>query len=136
MKIVVLALALALTLSGASAADSQTPLGRWISASGNVEVAIAPCGPALCGLVSRVFANRSMQSLAASKAPPATVGLKILSDVRPAGDGRWVGRIYNREQGRSYDCELSLAGPNSLVVRPYILVPIIGQTQVWRRSGS
>jgi uncharacterized protein (DUF2147 family) len=134
MKLAPVVCALALCLAGAAIADPISPAGRWITASGNVEVAIQPCGHVLCGLVTRVFANHSMQSLALSKAPPAKIGLQVLSDVHSAGDGRWVGRVYNREQGRTYDCELSLAGPDALVVHPYILLPIFGQSQIWRRS--
>ena len=136
MKSVVAAFALALSLAGACQAAPASPLGRWISATGNVEVTIHPCGRALCGQVSKVLGNRSMHSLAASKAPPASVGLTIFSGVRSAGDGRWVGHIYDRERRRTYDCELSLSGPDALVVHPYILLPIFGQTQVWKRSGG
>src|SRR5579872_2636524 len=134
MKLAAIVCALALGLPSASLADPLTPLGRWITASGNVEVAIQPCGRVLCGLVTRVFANHSMQSSGPSKAPPAKVGLQVLSDVRSAGAGRWVGRVYNRERGQTYDCEFSLDGPDALVVHPYILLPIFGQTQIWRRS--
>ena len=44
----------------ASTAYGQT--GRWITASGNLEIEIAPCGQALCGTVVRVLANNSMSS--------------------------------------------------------------------------
>ena len=53
----------------------------------NVEVTIHPCGEALCGDVTRVFANNSMESLGAAKVAPPRVGLRILSDLRPDGDG-------------------------------------------------
>src|SRR5258708_19027131 len=114
MKTAAIVCALVLGLAGPASADPVGPIGRWITASGNVEVAIQPCGRLLCGLVTRVFANHSMQSLALSKAPPAKVGLQVLSDLRSDGDGRWVGKVYNREQGKTYDCELSLAGPDAL----------------------
>jgi uncharacterized protein (DUF2147 family) len=134
MKTAAFVSVIALGFAGGAFADPVSPIGRWMTASGNVEVAIQPCGRALCGLVSRVFANHSMQSSGPSKAPPAKVGLQVLSDVRSAGDGRWVGRVYNRERGQTFDCELSLAGPDALVVHPYIWLPIFGQTQIWRRS--
>ena len=134
VKTAAIAIACALGFAGLASAAPISPIGRWIAASGNVEVAIQPCGRVLCGLVTRVFANRSMQSPGPSKAPPAKVGLEVLSDMRSAGDGRWVGRVYNREQGRTYDCEFSLDGADALVVHPYILLPIFGQTQIWRRS--
>src|SRR5208283_2381066 len=78
MKQLIGGLILAMAIGGAASA-AERPDGRWISQSGNVEIQIAPCGSALCGTVVRVMANRSMESLAASKAPPARVGLRIIS---------------------------------------------------------
>jgi uncharacterized protein (DUF2147 family) len=116
-----------------SAVAGESPHGRWITASGNVEVEIAPCGQALCGTVAKVLANRSMADptkVLAGK--PATVGLAILTDLMPDGPGRWKGRIYNRENGKTYDCLISPQG-QTMNVRAYVVLPVIGQTQVWRR---
>jgi uncharacterized protein (DUF2147 family) len=107
------------------------PAGKWLAASGNVEVTIAPCGPEFCGDVTRVLANNSMEGPGAAKAPPATVGLQIFSGLRPDGEG-WTGHIFNREQNRSYDCHL-VAGAGEMTVRVYLGLPLIGKTQVWRR---
>ncbi len=119
----------------ANAAPPTTPAGRWLSATGNVEVTIHPCGDALCGDVTRVFANNSMERLGAAKVAPPRVGLRILSELRPDGDA-WRGRIYDREQGRTYDCRIALAGPDTLSVRGYVALPVFGRTQSWRRMPA
>jgi uncharacterized protein (DUF2147 family) len=111
---------------------AAAPTGRWLSASGNVEVTIHPCGQALCGDVSRVLANNSMEAPGAAKVPPAQVGLRIFSDLRRDG-AVWTGRLYNREQHRTYDCQVGLQAPNQLIVRGYVVLPLIGKTQLWRR---
>jgi uncharacterized protein (DUF2147 family) len=131
---VLVALAL-LGACAASAPPAPSPVGRWLSASGNVEVTIQPCGAALCGDVTRVFANNSMERLGATKVAPARVGLRILSGLRPDGDA-WRGRIYDREQGRTYDCRIALGGPDTLAVRGYIALPVFGRTQTWRRMPA
>jgi uncharacterized protein (DUF2147 family) len=127
----------ALTVLGACApsAAAPAPTGRWLTASGNVEVTIQPCGARLCGDVSRVIANNSMDSPGvAAKVPPAKVGLRVMSDF--GADGAvWTGHIYNREQGRTYDCQIRLQG-DELVVRAYIGLPLFGRTQIWRRAPS
>jgi uncharacterized protein (DUF2147 family) len=121
-----------LTACAARAAPPAAPIGRWVSATGNVEVTIHPCGDALCGDVTRVFANNAMESAGPSKAPPAKVGLRIMSGFRPDSDA-WKGRIYDRENARTYDCRISLQGSDALVVRPFIVLPAFGKTQIWRR---
>jgi uncharacterized protein (DUF2147 family) len=125
---------IAMVLAAPASAAAAGPLGRWLSASGNVEVTIQPCGPSLCGAVSRVFANNSMEHPGPASSPPARIGLQIMSDFRPDGDG-WTGKLFNRENGNSYDCHMTLHGPNGLAMRAYVLLPIFGKTQIWRRLG-
>ena len=123
-----------LTACAARAAPPAAPTGRWLSASGNVEVTIHPCGDALCGEVTRVIANNRMDGPGPSMAPPPKLGLRVLSDFRPDGDA-WQGRIYDRENDHTYDCRIALQGADEMIVRPFIGLPIIGKTQIWRRLG-
>jgi uncharacterized protein (DUF2147 family) len=125
---------IAMSAAAPAWAGPPGPLGRWITASGNVEVTVHPCGPALCGAVSRVFANNSMEHPGPASSPPATIGLQIMSDFRPDSDG-WTGKLFNRENGDTYDCHVTVQGPNSLVVHAYVLLPLFGKTQIWRRLG-
>jgi uncharacterized protein (DUF2147 family) len=108
-------------------------LGHWLSASGNVEVEIAPCGDKICGTITQVLANRSMSGTGQGMSRADDTGLRILSDFTPAGGDQFVGRILNRENGKVYDCELRPGGPDELIVRPYVLISLFGQTQVWHR---
>ena len=121
--------------TSAGAAAHNDPEGRWLSGSGNVVVQIAPCGPALCGTIVKVLANNAMGGGAPmAPRPDAGAGLKIMTDFKSDGAGRWVGRLYNRQTGKTYDCQLSDVGPTQMTVRPYVLLPLIGKTQIWRRE--
>lgn len=124
------------SIAFASAAQSTAETGRWLTESGNLEVDIAPCGDALCGTVVKVIANRSMsrpgQAMEAADAR-SPLGMRLLTDFRPTGDGDWQGRIHNREDGQTYDCKLELLAPDQLKVRAYKGIPLFGKTQVWRR---
>jgi len=128
---------LAFALAGAAAAAQDAPqLGRWLTESGNLEVEIAPCQQALCGTVVRVLANRSMsgpgQEMQPADPRPA-MGMTLLSDFRASGEGEWKGRIYNRENAKHYSALMSMSGPNQLVIRGYVGLPVFGKTQVWQR---
>ncbi|RZL04383.1 MAG: DUF2147 domain-containing protein [Rubrivivax sp.] len=115
------------------------PRGRWVTASGNLEVEIAPCGPAWCGTATKVLANRSMSPGSDDAMKPVdprpALGMKILIDFLPDADdaGHWHGQIYNRENGKTYRCQMSLGAAGELVLRPYVGLPLFGRTQVWQR---
>ena len=125
----------ALVSPPAQAADpSET--GRWITETGNLEIEIAPCGEALCGTVVKVLGNRSM-SMPGQTIMPANgespLGKPLLTGLRPTADGELDGRIYNREDGKTYGVRLALQGEQQLKVRPYVTPEQFGPTQLWRR---
>lgn len=130
----------ALVAATAPWAQAQTaPQGRWITESGNLEIDVAPCGNALCGKVVRVLANRSMSAPGAELTPAdprPVLGMQILNDLRPADDGAFAGSIYNRENGKTYSATVRPSAPDQLLVRGYVLLPLFGKTQVWRRPAA
>jgi len=148
-----LALALLASAAAPAVASPADPRGRWITASGNLEVEIAPCGepPQLCGTVTRVLGNRSMTPGGGEMQPADTrpaLGLRILEGLQPEdGDAkasppvpptRWRGTLYNRENGKTYRCTLHLSAARNvageLLLRAYVGLPIFGQTQAWQRA--
>lgn len=133
-------------LAGAPAGAEADPRGLWLTASGNLEVRVEPCGAALCGSVARFIANRSMSrpgEAMAADALPAQPGLRILSDFTPSArddtpEGgsavtEWRGRLFNRENGKTYDCLMSLGPAGELRLRAYVGLPLFGRTQAWQR---
>lgn len=137
---------LAVLAAGAAQAD---PRGLWLTASGNLEVRIEPCGAALCGKVARVLANQSMSrpgEAMSADAQPAHEGMPLLSDVVPSAhrataDGQrvateWRGRLFNRENGKTYDCLMSMGPAGELQLRAYVGLPLFGRTQAWRRVAQ
>ncbi len=117
-------------------ADPSIANGLWLTESGNLEIAVAPCGERLCGLVARVIANRSMSRSGEDMKPvdgESLLQMKILSDFVVADDGSWKGKIYNRENGKTYDCIMRGVSPDKLEIRAYKFLPIFGKTQIWTR---
>ncbi|HEU0043924.1 DUF2147 domain-containing protein [Sphingomonas sp.] len=124
---------LILAAGGASAAEPIT--GRWVTENGRAVVTVAPCGPALCGRISRI--------LVPGQAPPDTrnpdpklrarpmLGLPILTGFTDAGKD-WRGRIYDPESGKSYK-SIVARDTNGLKVRGCIA--IFCQTQRWKPAG-
>lgn len=133
-KVAAMVLGLLLVSLGAAGAQPAGPEGIWLTASGNARVQIAPCGAKLCGTVVEVLANNSMAGPGASAAAPLRVGTRLLSDLRRDG-ASWRGRIFNRENGRTYDCALRPSPDGRLEVRAYVAFEIFGRSQIWRRAG-
>lgn len=51
------------------------------------------------------------------------------------GKNEWEeGKIYDPKNGNTYDCTMKLKDKNSLEVRGYIGVSLIGRTDVWSRQ--
>ena len=133
--------AAALLLAACAAAQAADPRGRYLTASGNLEVEVAPCGEALCGTVTKVVANHSMSRpgevmQAADARNP--LGLALLDgfvaiEQDRGAPVRWRGEVYNRENGKTYSALLSLDERGDLVLRAYVGLPILGRTQVWQR---
>lgn len=46
------------------------------------------------------------------------------------------GNIYDPKSGNTYSCTIKMTGPNSLEVRGYIGVSLIGRTDNWTRQIS
>ena len=86
--------------------------------------------------VVRVLANRSMgapgQDMDAADKRPA-LGMRILTGLRASGDGTLTGDIYNRENAKTYSVQLTMDGPQQMLVRPYVGIPLFGKTQLWHR---
>jgi uncharacterized protein (DUF2147 family) len=50
-------------------------------------------------------------------------------------DGEYVdGYCYNPRDGKTYRMKMKILGPNSLRIRGYLLVPLLGQSQDWARA--
>lgn len=110
--------------------------GVWTAQSGNADIVILPCGEALCGDIVKVHANVSMADpMKKAAGKPPSEGMRIFSGLKPAGPSRWKGKIFNRENGNTYDCILTSLSANELEVRSYVVLEPIGQTQVWKKAA-
>lgn len=62
------------------------------------------------------------------------LGYKILKDFEYVGDKTWEnGTIYDPENGSLYSCTITMKNDNTLDVRGYIGVSMVGRTDTWKR---
>src|SRR6267143_1079244 len=62
------------------------------------------------------------------------LGLTILQGLRRTGERTWEdGQIYNPDDGTDYQALMSIEDNGDLRVRAYLLVSMLGETQIWTR---
>ena len=152
MKRITCGFALLLAMAGTASAQQASVMGTWLVASGKAQVRIQPCtdpasGP-LCGYISKLInptgpdgkvvppedANdwrNSDPSLRGRK----VLGMPLIWGFRKTSDpnGFEGGQIYNGENGKIYNANISLQPDGTLRLRGYVGTPLLGETQVWTR---
>ena len=127
----VLAATLLASLSLPAAAQDAT--GTWLTASGETRVRIAPCGAALCGTivwVKNTGAKDDHNPNAALKSR-SLVGINMIQ-MKPAGDKKWSGTLYNPQDGKTYSGSLTQNNANSLSLSGCV-AGIFCRSQTWTR---
>lgn len=130
-----------------AAADAIT--GVWEVAEGDGHIEIYRCGEKYCGrivwlkepnypaddkgnmpgmpLVDRQNPNRALKER-------PLVGLQLMEGYVFRGNSLWNdGRIYNTENGKTYSSLISLKSSDSLELRGFIGIPLLGGSTVWKR---
>jgi uncharacterized protein (DUF2147 family) len=124
--------ALALTgLSGPALANDA--VGTWLVEEKSAVIKVEACEPGLCGLIGWAQtpgADRNNPDPA--KRSRNIVGMQIFS-MKPAGQNRWEGEIYNAKDGKTYSGRVALTGPNSLRIEGCVLGFLCGG-ETWIRA--
>jgi len=126
------ALAAALLASLSLPASAQDANGTWLTASGETRVRIAPCGGSICGTIVWVKnpAKDEQNPNAALKARNV-VGINMIQ-MKPAGDKKWSGTLYNYTDGKTYSGSMTMSGANSLSLSGCV-AGIFCRSQTWTR---
>ncbi len=63
------------------------------------------------------------------------IGLTILKNFSFDGDDEWTGgTIYDPQNGKTYSCYLYMKDKNTLKLRGYIGISLLGRTETWTRT--
>jgi uncharacterized protein (DUF2147 family) len=64
------------------------------------------------------------------------IGLVILNEFRFDGTDEWTkGEVYDPESGKTYSCTISFKNNNTLKVRGYVGISLLGRTEEWTKSS-
>lgn len=132
-------------LNGVSAAGAQeaTATGLWLTQKGDARIQVSKCGAALCGKV--VWLRDPVDPLTKKpqtddKNPNPTlatrsmIGVQLFIDMNPVGPNSWAGKIYNADDGGTYESKVKVLGPGQLSVEGCLGAICGGET--WTKLGG
>ena len=126
MKRFILTIAAAAVALGASApAYAQALEGRWTNPKKSVIVSVARCGQAYCGTVAWASAK--------NRAKGAEPGTRVLTDLRPEGNGVYKGRAYEPKREIRGSATVRQVGPDVMVVKGCAVAGLFCKEQRWTR---
>ena len=114
-----------LALAAPALASSQSLEGRWANPKRSVIVNVSRCGAAYCGTVS--WAN------AHNREKGTTPGTRVLSDLRPAGEGIYKGRAFEPKRDISGSATVRQVSPDVMIVKGCAVMGLFCREQRWTR---
>lgn len=64
------------------------------------------------------------------------IGLQILSGFEKKGKKLKGGEIYDPKSGKTYSCKIKPKGDDTLKVRGYVGVSLLGRTDIWTKAAD
>jgi len=117
--------------------------GVWLSGDGDGWIEVTRDGEDLLGSVlgspndDPTRARTDVNNPEPSLRNRPLLGLNIFSGFSYDGGGRWSGgTIYDPNSGKTYKCIVTLLDAETLSVRGYIGIALIGRTETWTRRAS
>jgi uncharacterized protein (DUF2147 family) len=99
--------------------------GKWANPKHSVVVNVSRCGDAYCGTVSWASAKNRERG--------TTPGTRVLSDLRPAGDGTYKGSAFEPKRNIRGSATVRQDGPNVMVVKGCAVWGLVCKEQRWTR---
>jgi uncharacterized protein (DUF2147 family) len=119
------AVALLAVAAPVSASALATIEGRWANPHHTVVVNVTHCGNAYCGTVSWSNARNHEKG--------TVPGIRVLTDLRPDGDGTYRGNAYEPKHQMHGSATVRQLGPDVMMVKGCALLGLVCSEQRWTR---
>jgi uncharacterized protein (DUF2147 family) len=115
----------------ASAAD---PVGEWLVKDGGAQIRIEPCADALWGVISwtRDAAVDSNNPDPVKRTRPI-LGVPILRGMKAVSANKWEGEVYNAQNGKMYNANITLVSDDVLKIQGCVLGGLFCGGESWTR---
>jgi uncharacterized protein (DUF2147 family) len=146
------AIALLFIARSAHASQRDAIVGSWNTEEHDAVIDIFKCGEKYCGTIKWIKEpnytaednnDREGRPKVDDRNPDPKlrarplVGIRMMYDFAYAGKNIWKGgRIYNPENGKTYSGTITLISPDTLHLRGFFVVPLLGRTTEWTRVAN
>jgi len=138
-----LILILALSIShSVQAQEVYNPEGLWLTENKRSVIKIEKCGEKLCGNIYWIIEG-GMQIDSKNPAPARRgqkmCGLEIMRGLKQSNQNKnhWLdGEIYKADDGDIYSAKLQIKSPDTITVRGYRGISLLGKSQDWQRVSA
>jgi len=122
--------------------DSSAIVGVWLTAEGKARIQIEKSGDVYSGKIIWLKEPDEDGKPKVDKKNPdehlrtrPIIGLEIVYGFRYDDDNEWTGgKVYDPESGNEYKAKMTLVDEKTLKLRGYILVPLLGRSEIWTRE--
>ncbi len=129
-----LALGLSAALSHNALAGADDAIGTWKDVEKDALVKVYTCDGGVCVQIVKVK-DPSLKDVnnpdAALRGRPIE-GIVIMSGAAKSGDNAWKGKLYNREDGKTYSGSITVVNKNEVKLEGCVL--IICKSRKWVRA--
>jgi uncharacterized protein (DUF2147 family) len=137
MKIIIFSFFLLLTAFKMNAQITGDEIkGTWQTVAKNAQLTIYKEGQFFIGKINWLKKpGKDVNNPDPAMRSRDLVGAVILKGFIFNGNNKWEdGKIYDPSGGKTYSCNMKLKNNNTLEIRGYIGISIIGKTEVWTRT--
>lgn len=124
-----------IVMAGAAQAGTSSPTGRWLTASRDAVISIAPCGNGLCGHIAGIKLDNPTDPQPLDWRGQPQCGDDIIAMTPTDSPDKWHGTITDPRNGSVWQATLTIRD-GALHLRGYVGVPLFGETQTWTRYGG
>ncbi len=112
-------------VAGPASAGSNDPHGLWLRPEGGVQFSFYDCDGRLC---AKVVAAQNPEDR-------ASIGTVILRGAKQVAPNEWKGKLFNTEDGKTYDGFITVKTPTELTLKG-CLWGVLCSDETWTRISE
>ena len=128
-------MALALACGSACAQSAEDAFGLWLNPENRSNIEFYRCGDAgLCAKLTKVTDGQQTddKNPDPAKRGRPIIGLVILENAKRTGANKWLGALYNRENGKTYSGTVTVKTKDAIELSGCVAA-VLCRTITWTR---
>ena len=119
----------------ARAQSAEDAFGTWRHPDNGSNISVYQCGAGLCAKVVKVAdpSRKDEKNPDAKLRTRPVVGVVIMSGAKKTGDKTWAGKLYNTQDGETYNGTVTVVSKNTLKLEGCVLGGLVCQGPTWSR---